>query len=316
MRSIFLVLVLCLQYGVSYAEDSVVKESDSGCENLQKSPSDRSDQGWYFYETDPPCKHVKPPPQTDKKVDTDPEPEKKPMTVAWMKKMIPIMQERAYDNPTRENVAAYAYLVRAMGDKAQRYTDVHMDLIKSDPFLDMNNSMPFNGANRNQVIAEAESTKREALKLVAKKAAGIFVFFDSKCAYCRTQIASVNRVSKEFNFNVMYISVDGKGLPGATGWVKDNGTAKMLGINYYPTTILAIPPKTYLPISFGLMADDQLQSRLLETAKYAKLIPADMVKNFNPNDRGVLTLEDMKDGAYDDPDKFVKYMQEKLKDRY
>jgi conjugal transfer pilus assembly protein TraF len=310
MRLAFALLGLLFAIGVCRAED------DDAC----LSGDTRPDQGWFFYEKCPGPKKPKPKepePAPDVVVKPEPaQPEKRPMTAAWMRKMLPILHERAIDDPTRENVAAYAYLVRALGDKAQRYTEVHMELIKSDPFLDMNNNMPFNVANRNEVLEQAGEEKRKALFMVAEKTAGLFVFFDSKCAFCKPQIASVNRVAKRYKFEVMFISVDGKGLPGATGWVPDNGHAKMLGIKRFPTTILAVPPKTYIPVSFGLMADDQLESGILSAAKAADLIPSEMLHNMNPFDRGVLTLDDMKDGAYDDPDKFVEYVKGKLDQRY
>jgi hypothetical protein len=41
-----------------------------------------------------------------------------------------------------------------------------------------------------------------------------------------------------------------------------------------------------------------------------------MVKDIDPFTRGVLTLDDMKDGAYDDPGKFVDYVKNKLDGRY
>lgn len=301
MRCVLTAFALILAVGVCHAEE------------------DHPDKGWFFYETNPEPRKPAPAPEKKPEPEVKPEPvpaDKKPMTAAWMKKMLPILQERALDDPTRENVAAYAYLVRVLGDKAQRYTDVHMELIKTDPFLDMNNSMPFNGTQRNEVMSGAGEVKRKALALVAQKSAGLFVFFDSKCSFCKTQISIVNSVAKRYKFEVMFISVDGKGLPGATGWVKDNGHVKMLGIKRYPTTVLAIPPKDYVPISFGLMAEDQLESTLLSAAKAANLIPADMVKDIDPFTRGVLTLDDMKDGAYDDPGKFVDYVKNKLDGRY
>jgi len=280
---------------------------------------DRPDKGWFFYETAPEPKKPTPEPEKKHESSVKPEPvpaEKKPMTAAWMKKMLPILQERAFDDPTEANVAAYAYLVRALGDKAQRYTDVHMALIKKDPFLDMNNNMPFNIGQRNEVLGKAGQANRTTLVLVAKKSAGLFVFFDSKCSYCKSQISIVNNVAKRYKFNVMFVSVDGKGLPGATGWVKDNGHAKMLGVKIFPTTVLAVPPKSYIPISFGLMAEDQLESTLIAAAVDQKLISGGMIDATDPFSRGVLTLNDMKDGAYDDPDKFVEYVKNKLNERY
>jgi len=275
----------------------------------------RPDKGWFFYEEERVVAPVKP--KDELPVQVSPQPsEKKPMTTAWMRKMIPILQERAYDNPTRENVAAYAYLIRALGDKAQRYTEVHMDLIKTDPFLDMNNNMPFNKGNRDLIIAGAGQKKESAIKHIAKNAAGLFVFIDSKCAFCKPQVTAAKRVAKRHGFDVMFISVDGKDVPGADDWVPDNGTAKKLGITIFPTTVLAYAPATYIPISFGLMSDTQLEEGILSAAKAANKIQKDMLDGTNPFDRGVLTIEDMQDGGYADPEKFVDYVKQKLDKRY
>lgn len=305
-------VALVLMVGAAHADDD---EEDCRPDNQAK-----ADQGWFFYEHCPPKKkpipEKKPEPQAAVPAPEAKPEAKQPMTVAWMRKMLPILHERAVDNPTKENVQAYAYMVRTMGDKAQRYSDVYASLIKTDPFLDMNNEIPFNSSHRNEILSKASADKREALGLVAKKAAGLFVFFDSKCSFCKSQIQVVNSFAKANKFDVMYVSVDGKGLPGATGWVKDNGTAKSLGIKIFPTTVLAIPPKMYIPISFGLMAEDQLQTTILAAAEAADIIPTSLVKDMDPFARGVLTSPDMQDGAYDDPAKFVEYVKKKLEDRY
>ena len=51
-------------------------------------------------------------------------------------------RDKAIDNPSPENVAAYYYLQRVMMDKAQRFTDMARRVVMSDPLLDENQRRP------------------------------------------------------------------------------------------------------------------------------------------------------------------------------
>ena len=51
-------------------------------------------------------------------------------------------RDKAIDNPSPENVAAYYYLQRVMMDKAQRFTDMARRVVMSDPLLDENPRRP------------------------------------------------------------------------------------------------------------------------------------------------------------------------------
>ncbi len=281
----------------------------------------KPDRGWFFYEKESELK-----PNEEKKAESqkqevdeskksESKAEKHPVDVAWLRKNLPILQDRAIDSPTRENLAAYYFARRAMMDKSQRYSEAAQQFVYSEPMLDENNRVPQGQANKDQFLNAVFKAKQASLKYLAGEA-GLFMFFESTCEFCATQARTINTIAKHYNFTVKYISVDGKGMPETPSWVPDNGHARMLDLKVYPTTVLVVPPKTYLIVSQGMMANDQLEDRILTAAQSSKLLPDDMAKNINPWDRGVLTPEDLQDGASDNVDDFVANMREKLKKRY
>jgi conjugal transfer pilus assembly protein TraF len=66
-----------------------------------------------------------------------------PLSTAWFRKNLEKYRDRAIDDPSAENVAAYYYLQRVMMDKAHRFTDVAREVVMSDPFLDENQRRPY-----------------------------------------------------------------------------------------------------------------------------------------------------------------------------
>jgi len=54
-------------------------------------------------------------------------------------------------------------------------------------------------------------------------------------------------------------------------------------------------------VSQGMMSTQALEDRMIIAANDQRLLPPEMVKDLNRQDRGVLNTEDMKDGATDDP---------------
>lgn len=302
----------------------------------------RPDHGWFWYEKPPVQKPAASQPvatapapapvpaEAQKPKDDGPQrpvvavggggraaaPAKHPMNVAWLRKMMPILMDRAIDNPTPDNLAAYFYVQRVYADKAQRYSEEAKKFVDSQPMLDENNRVPLSGYGRNEFLGKTFQSRELALHYLAKNVGGLFVFFDSKCDFCRAQVPIIKMMQATYGFNVKYISMDGKGLPGLTSWVSDNGHAKMLDLKIYPSIVFAVPPKTYLIVSQGMMAKEQLADRILTAATSNKLLPQQMENDVNPWDRGVLTVEDMQDGASDNPDEVVKYIKEKLKEKY
>ena len=280
------------------------------------------EDGWFWYK-DPkdeaPKKPKKPQPSAAKKAEKADRENKptatEPFSVDWLRKNLPVLLDQAIDNPTKENVEAYLYAQRIAMDKSQAYAEKARVVVASDPFLDENNRVPLSTFAKKSFLRDIDDQSMLAVKELAKKG-GLWVFVDSRCHFCADQVSQVEELRRKYGFLVKYISVDGKPVPGAPGWVKDNGHVKLLRLKITPTVVFAVPPGDYLVISQGLMAHGQMIERLLVAAEDRKLLPEVMTARVNPYKRGVLSPEDVADGASDDPKEWVARLKEKLEKRY
>ncbi len=278
----------------------------------------RKGEGWFWY-FDPKEDEPKPEQKPEQKakpaevVKKEKAPE--PFSVEWLRDSMPKLLDAAINDPTKENVEAYLYAQRVAMDKSQRYAEMTQRVVAADPFLDENNRVPIAGYAKPFFLRNAQSLMTDALKHVST-VGGLWVFFDSKCTFCRPQVNTVQEMAKTYGFNVRYISMDGKGLPNLSDFSQDKGHAKLLNLRLTPTTVLVVPPNNYYIVSQGLMAQNQLAERILLAAETNNLLPSEMAAKLRVYDRGVLSNEDMKDGASNDPKAWVKYLKGRLEGRY
>ncbi len=286
-------------------------------------------EGWFFHKdpkeqkVKPPVVPPAPPPESTKSVEKPPGPvvqKAPPFSVKWLRENLDTLRDAAIDNPTQENVSAYYYAQRVLLDKADRFATISQQVVLSDPYLDENNNFPFATAARANVMRLREDAKKAGLAHVATKA-GIWFFFDSKCTYCAMQISVLKHFADDYGFVVKAISLDGKTLPGLPfPVVKDQGQFKSLNLSLTPTIVLALPPKTFLIVSQGLLDNASADDRLLSAAATQQILPPEIAKEIDVFAKGVLTVEDLtSDEAKQSTEKtstWVEYLRGKLKNRY
>jgi conjugal transfer pilus assembly protein TraF len=85
-----------------------------------------------------------------------------------------------------------------------------------------------------------------------------------------------------------------------------------------PTTVLVAPPNHFLVVSQGMMAQTQIEERMLVAAESEDLLPRELLANVRRYDRGVLKADDTRDAGVSgqDPAEWVKLLKDKLKGRY
>lgn len=270
------------------------------------------EEGWFWYK-DP--KEVKPPVP---KPPVQPQPSAQPpapdaMSVKWLRQKLPEFLDRAIDNPTQDNVAAYLSVQRVAMDKAQRFEEAAVMSNMTHPWLDQTNFVPVS-AYANTAFKEMEiGAKEKAFKHLAT-IGGLFVFVDSSCQYCRAQAIPVSDMAHMYNIDLRFVSMDGKGFPeiGKDRLVKDNGIARKLGIKIFPTTVFVVPPNNYLIISQGMMSQAEMKDRIIMAAMHQHLLPKEIEPQINPWSRGVITSDDMTHGASDDPAAFNQNIRQKI----
>ena len=186
---------------------------------------DRKAEGWFWYKDSkdapkPPAPKSSAPvaPKSSKPADASEE----PFSAKWLQQNMPKLLERAIDSPNKENVEAYLYAQRVAMDKSQVYAESARRVVASDPFLDENNRVPLSTYAKPSFLKGVESGKTEALKHLTA-VSGLWVFFDSKCEFCRPQIYSVLELARKHGFYTKFISLDGSGVPELKAFEKDNG---------------------------------------------------------------------------------------------
>ena len=273
------------------------------------------EEGWFWYK-DPKEGPVQAPPKSMPPLPAKPK-ETEPLSVEWLKKQMPVLLDRAVDNPTRENVEAYLYAQRLAMDKSQRFSEMSQRVVYSDPFLDENNRVPIASFAKSSFLNGIDQAADASLKHLAT-VAGLWVFFDSRCEHCRVHAETIEAMRKKHGFVVKYISLDGKGLPNIPAWVPDQGQSRTLNVRMTPTTVLVAPPNHFLVVSQGMMAQSQLEERMLVAAESEVLLPQAMLADVRRYDRGVLKAEDTRGAGADgdDPAAWVKLLKDKLKGRY
>jgi conjugal transfer pilus assembly protein TraF len=275
---------------------------------------ERKAEGWFWYHDPKEKAPKKPAPETAAPVAAQPKKDE-PFSVAWLRKNLPVFRERAIDSPTKENIETYMYAQRVAMDKAQNFSEATQRVVYADPFLDENNRVPMSSFAKPAFLISVDKASKAALDELAKTG-GLWMFFDSKCDYCKVQSHILNVVAKKHGFLTKFISLDGKGTPEIPEFVKDNGHAAMLNMRITPTTVLVVPPKTYLVISQGMMAETQLEERILVAAESQNLLSPEMASKVAQFSRGVLKTDDMQNGAGEDPAVWVKTLKDRLKGRY
>lgn len=260
-------------------------------------------EGWYFYKErypEPPKTAEPPsPPPAPAPAPTPPPPVAppalKPMSVAWMTKYLPIVREAAIDNPSQENVRVYLYMQRVMLDKAENFTNAAILAGTSDPGLNEDVRVPTATA-----LAQAHSmrelrARRDALNSVSNKA-GLWVFVDSRCAFCSAAVTMAKRVAKEYKYELRIISVDGKPPKGYANekiFEDVNRSAfTRFGLKLVPATILALPPDKIGIVAHGAISDQStIETNLIAAMRSLDALPSDANETLLARSRGLLTAK-------------------------
>lgn len=248
--------------------------------------------GYYWYakpapEPQKPASAPKPAPQ---KPD---EPKKsEPLSMKWLRENMPVLLEKAVDNPTQENVSNYMYAQRVLLDKSQNFSTKVKDVVATDPFLDENNRVPIAQFANTAFQKKTKADQREMIKLLAGRT-GIWLFTDKpeRCMACKdyesnvlTGNSGVNGLVNEFGFNYRSIDVSTE---------QGKNAAKRFGLKVTPTTVLVAPPNKFVLLSQGLMTEDGLRERLLIGARIAGILSEKESVKTLPYNKGLLQNNDI-----------------------
>ena len=277
--------------------------------------------GWFWYEDPPPLEEEAEEPVSPPAAGAAPSASPTPMSVEWLRVNLPLLRDRAIDQPTNENVSAYFYAQRIMMDKAQVFSDVAREVSTSDPLLDENLRVPIASAAKAAMLKGTNSSKEAILRAVAEKA-GLWIFHDDTCEYCTKQVPSANALARRYGLRVVYLSRQGGPIRGLDPSipVKPAGTRfERLGVNYTPSVMLVVPPDGYYLISQGFASLTALEDRLVNAAHRYGLIDERLYYDAVPTARGVLSADATQNvGTVDwnSPEQWVPHLRKVLAETY
>ncbi|QXP89465.1 conjugal transfer protein TraF [Methylococcus capsulatus] len=238
------------------------------------------ERGWFWREQplipdEPEPEESAPPTPAPRRAETKaPEPaEPAFLSTAWFRKHLEKYRDRAIDDPTPENVAAYLYLQRVMLDKAERFAAATQTATQADPVLDEGMRRPVVQAGARLRDELALKNSLSALKEIARDA-GIWFVYRSTCPYCEAQSEALEILKAKHGFRVLAIALDGAPLPNGRfpDFATDTGQARLLGVETVPALFIVRPGRRDggpFPVSTGLASLDEIESRIIETAHQA-----------------------------------------------
>jgi conjugal transfer pilus assembly protein TraF len=237
----------------------------------------RHDEGWFFYKDPREITEVKPLPRPlplPGSASESKEPEKdKVGSVAWIRKNIDKIRDKAIDEPTKENLELFAYVQKMMMDKSEVFATKFVQTTSGDPALDENVSNPRSTAAKQSQYKEIDEAQNRVLEKLSKEVA-IWYFFRSDCPYCAKADPILTSYLGHFGFSILPISTDGAPLADGAfpNWVPDQGQAAYLNVTMTPTLYIVHPPKDVILLAVGLKAGKELAERLIDVAHEEKWI--------------------------------------------
>ena len=250
------VLALLLQSGPPPAG----REWHSWCGEPGSDPS----LGWHFY-----CDRAAPgnPAKPAAVVPPARLPPAGPSATAEIERMRHELEESratAILEPTPGNVAAYLYLQQESLQRASTFSDVFRRVVWSTPELDYTLTRPAGALAKQLWSDERLAAVQSALANLGDRY-GLIYLGDAGCAGCRVFGPLLRAFAIRHGLDVLAVSLTGEALEGWPEAVPDNGRAAQLGLAGSPVpAVVLFDTETgqVLPVSFGVVAEDQLAERI------------------------------------------------------
>ena len=214
--------------------------------------------GWHFY-----C-------DRDERKDEEPQTEQAPKTksarerILSTRKALEEARAQAILEPTPENVTAYLRLQQEALQSAAVFSDVFRRAVWANPDLDYTLRRPV-GALAKKLWSEERRAERDAALAGLGERYGLIYLGSDKCPACRIFGPLLRAFALRHGLEVLAVSTTGSALEGWPEAVPDNGRAARLGIKApaLPAVFLYdTKKKRAIPVSYGLVAEDQLAERI------------------------------------------------------
>ncbi|WP_342632804.1 conjugal transfer protein TraF [Marinobacter alkaliphilus] len=245
---------------------------------------DRADEGWFFYNEQRLKEMAQEKPSPEKPevaenpvevTELPPAPSgPAPMSVEWFQQNFDEIQNRAIDNPTPENVAAFYVVHQQMMHKSTQFARVAAQVLADNPDLDprvrFSNSVS-GEKERQRVSKQMMSLIFDRLK---DRNGGVWFFFDNSNV-SRQMVNGMISLAKDFDVDILPVAVDGaesqlEGMRGADLLlppIVDGGLSDRIQLGALPAVVLAIPPSEVEIVGYGTLDQVRMAQRIPAAAR-------------------------------------------------
>lgn len=223
------------------------------------------------------------------------------VTMDWLRTNYPLLEVRAMDDPSPVNLRAAAYVKRIVLDKASRYASAMQQAVLADPLLNENSRIPYASMGAAAVRNADLQAQAAAIREMAK-GGGLLVFVDGQCRFCKAELPILEHLHHEYGLEYLLVSIDGSTIPGAkAAAIRDTGVFAKLGLKLTPSMVF-VPrptayqggdPNTYLVVSQGFYAADELVKQISYAGYQKHLLAATTMRDLGVWDRGILDTADL-----------------------
>ena len=237
-------------------------------------------EGWYWYQDpvkeeeqelveEPPAPPpAKPPEVAGEEPKTPEEAPPAPFSLKWVQEMLPRYKERAWDNPTQENVQAYFLVQRFAMDRATKFADVAQQVVVGNALLDESMRRPLASFATTYVDRASAAKTDDLLKKLTTKV-GIFFFYKSDWGELQSRRFKNTKI--------------------------DSGQAEALGVRATPAMFLMTEDGRFSALAQSVLSYSELRSRILIVAQREGWISEEEFKEtqpyLNPNQQIDLSRE-------------------------
>ena len=171
---------------------------------------------------------------------------------------------KAILDPSAGNVEAYLHLQQETLQRAASFSDAFRRAVWRNPDLDYTLKRPV-GALAKRLWSDERRAERAAVLVRLGERYGLIYLGDANCPACRVFGPLLRAFALRHKLEVLAVSLTGEPLEGWPEAVTDQGRAARLGLttSVVPAVFLYdTGTSRALPVSFGVVAEDQLAERI------------------------------------------------------
>ena len=227
------------------------------------------ERGWYWRERQPETPQTQPPDSVTGAIAPSSE-LSKPLSAEWLRKNMDSYRDAALNNPTPENVEAYMLLQRYSMDMADRFSQVWMDVVAQQAYLDESVDRPISHVAKIERQSGISAERERILKSLSTRGIGIWYFFRSDCPYCHRQNAVLVALTRLYGIEVLPISLDHGAMnsPEFPSFVLDEGQGARLNVTGTPTLFLNNTETGEIArLTVGFRALNEIEDAALQVAR-------------------------------------------------